>query len=45
MQALTILDLVARDHVDDLRREARKARLAAKVRRHTIRRPLRPRPA
>ncbi|HEX6675702.1 MAG TPA: hypothetical protein VF486_11835 [Actinomycetes bacterium] len=45
MQSLTILDLVARDHVDDLRREARKARLAAKVRRHTIRRPLRPRPA
>jgi hypothetical protein len=45
MQSLTILDLVARDHVDDLRREARKARLAAKVRRNTIRRPLRPRPA
>jgi hypothetical protein len=44
MQALTILDLVARDHVDDLRREARRARLATKVRRHEIRRP-RPRPA
>jgi hypothetical protein len=44
MQALTVLDQVARDHIDDLRREARRARLAAKVRRHEIRRP-RPRPA
>ncbi len=44
MQALTVLDQVARDHIDDLRREARQARLAAKVRRHEIRRP-RPRPA
>lgn len=44
MQPQTILEVVARDHIDDLRREARKARLAAKARRHTIRRP-RPRPA
>jgi hypothetical protein len=44
MQPQTIFDVVARDHIDDLRREARKARLAAKARRHTIRRP-RPRPA
>ncbi|HET6751946.1 MAG TPA: hypothetical protein VFL71_22085 [Actinomycetes bacterium] len=44
MQPQTILEVVARDHIDDLRREARKARLAAKARRHTIRRP-RPRSA
>jgi hypothetical protein len=43
MQPLTILDVVARDHIDDLRREARKARLAAVARRH-VRRP-RPRSA
>ena len=29
----TIHDVIARDHVDILRREARQARLAAKVRR------------
>jgi hypothetical protein len=44
MQPQTILEVGARDHIDDLRREARKARLAAKARRHTIRRP-RPRSA
>lgn len=44
MQPQTILEVVARDHIDDLRRGARKARLAAKARRHTIRRP-RPRSA
>jgi hypothetical protein len=44
MQPQTILEVVARDHIDDLQREARKARLAAKARRHTIRRP-RPRSA
>ena len=44
MQPQTILEVVARDHIDYLRREARKARLAAKARRHTIRRP-RPRSA
>jgi hypothetical protein len=44
MQALTVLDQIARDHIDDLRREARQARLAAKARRHQTRRP-RPRPA
>jgi hypothetical protein len=43
MQPLTMLELVARDHIDDLRREARKARLAAVARRH-VRRP-RPRSA
>jgi len=37
MQQPNILDVVARDHVDDLRRRARQARLAAKARRHTIR--------
>ena len=37
MQQHTILDVVARDHVDDLRREARQARLAAKARKHTTR--------
>jgi hypothetical protein len=44
MQPLTLMDVVAREHIDDLRREARRARLAAKARRHTIRRP-RPRSA
>jgi hypothetical protein len=44
MQPQTILEVAARDHIDDLRREARRARLAAKARRHTIRRP-RPRSA
>jgi hypothetical protein len=44
MQPLTITDIVAREHIDDLRRQARRARLAAKARRHTIRRP-RPRSA
>jgi hypothetical protein len=39
MQPQTILDVVAREHINDLRREARRARLAAKARRHTIRRP------
>jgi len=39
MQPQTILDVVAREHIDDLRREARRARLAARARRHTIRRP------
>ena len=29
--------VIARDHVDILRREARQARLAAKARRHSIR--------
>jgi hypothetical protein len=43
MQPTTFLDVVARDHIDDLRREARKARLAAIARRH-VRRP-RPRSA
>ncbi|HTE67624.1 MAG TPA: hypothetical protein VK942_02520 [Actinomycetes bacterium] len=37
MQQPNILDVVARDHVDDLRRQARQARLAAKARRHTVR--------
>jgi hypothetical protein len=38
MQQLhTIQDVIARDHVDDLRREARQARLAAKARRAAIR--------
>jgi len=38
----TILEVIARDHIDDLRREARqarRARLAAKARRQVIRRP------
>jgi hypothetical protein len=39
MQPQTILEVAARDHIDDLRREARKARLAAIARRHTSRRP------
>jgi hypothetical protein len=38
MQPLTIMDVVAREHIDDLRREARRARLAAKARRHSTRR-------
>jgi hypothetical protein len=37
MQQPNILDVVVRDHVADLRRQARQARLAAKARRHTIR--------
>jgi hypothetical protein len=37
MQQHTILDVIVRDHTDDLRRQARQARLAAKVRRHTTR--------
>jgi hypothetical protein len=44
MQAQVILDVGARDHIDDLRRQPRQARLDAKVPRHTIRRP-RPRSA
>ena len=34
----TIMDVVAREHIDDLLREARQARLAAKARRRTTRR-------
>jgi hypothetical protein len=37
MQQHTILDVIARDHLDTLLREARQARLAAKARRHTTR--------
>jgi hypothetical protein len=37
MQHHTIYDVIARDHVDLLRREARQARLAAKARRHSTR--------
>jgi len=33
----TIHDVMAHDHVDILRREARQARLAAQARRHSIR--------
>ena len=33
----TIHDVIARDHVDILRREARQARLAAKARRQSVR--------
>jgi len=44
MQPQMITDVVAREHIDDLRREARRARLAAKARRQTVRRP-RPRSA
>jgi hypothetical protein len=33
----TIHDVIARDHVDVLRREARQARLASKARRQSIR--------
>jgi hypothetical protein len=33
----TIHDVIARDHVAVLRREARQARLAAKARRHSAR--------
>ena len=39
MQPQMITDVVAREHIDDLRREARRARLAAKARRHSTRRP------
>jgi hypothetical protein len=39
MQPQTISDVVAREHIDDLRREARRAMLAAKARRHSTRRP------
>jgi hypothetical protein len=38
MQPLTITDVLARERIDDLRREARRARLAAKARRHGSRR-------
>jgi hypothetical protein len=38
MQPLTITDVLAREHIDDLRREARRARLAAKARRLGTRR-------
>jgi hypothetical protein len=34
----TIMDVVARDRIDDLLREARRARLASKARRRTTRR-------
>ena len=37
MQHHTIYDVIARDHVDLLRREARQARLAARSRRHGTR--------
>jgi hypothetical protein len=33
----TIYDVIARDHVDVLRRDARQARLAAKARRRNLR--------
>jgi hypothetical protein len=33
----TIHDVIARDHIDILRRDARQARLAAKARRRTVR--------
>jgi hypothetical protein len=33
----SIHDVIARDHVDTLRREARQARLAAKARRRSVR--------
>jgi hypothetical protein len=36
-QHYSIHDVIARDHVDILRREARQARLAAKARRRGIR--------
>jgi hypothetical protein len=39
MQAHTITDVVAREHIDDLLREARQARLAAKARRKAAQRP------
>ena len=35
----TIQDVIARDHVDLLRREARQARLAARARRTSVRSP------
>jgi hypothetical protein len=38
MQPQTILEAVARDHIDDLRREARTARLVAIARRRATRR-------
>jgi hypothetical protein len=44
MQAQVILDVGARDHINDLRRQPRQTRLDAKDPRHTIRRP-RPRSA
>jgi hypothetical protein len=37
MQQHTIHDVIARDHVAVLRREARQARLAAKARPHGVR--------
>jgi hypothetical protein len=38
MRQPTIFDVIAHDHVDDLQRRARKARLAAKAaRRQTVR--------
>jgi hypothetical protein len=39
----TIHDVIARDHIDILRREARQARLASKARRRTVRSPRRSR--
>jgi hypothetical protein len=33
----TIHDVIARDHIDILRRDARQARLAARARRRTVR--------
>ena len=39
----TIHDVIARDHVDILRRDARQARLAAMARRRTVRSPRRSR--
>jgi hypothetical protein len=39
----TIQYVIARDHVEDLRREARQARLAARARRRTVRSPRRSR--
>jgi hypothetical protein len=38
MQPQTIMDVVAHEHIDDLRRQARRARLAAKARRLSTRR-------
>jgi hypothetical protein len=43
MQHHTIYEVIAHDHVDILRREARQARLAAKARRRTARSPRRSR--
>ena len=42
-QHYSIHDVIARDHVDILRSEARQARLASKVRRRTVRSPRRSR--